>query len=216
VKLPAGVQGALAVGDPRAQILRAAAEAPTDCIVMGTHGRRGFERFVLGSVTEHVLRKAACPVLAVPPLPDERRPAGIFPSVLCAIDFAAASLHALDLARSLVAPRGRLVLIHSIQWPFRLGPSPKPREMEPLRARLEGDAEERLERVTVDQRDSVTIERHVAAGKPHAEILRCARDAGAALIVAGLHSHAVNDIALLGSTTRRVLHDAPCPVLTTR
>ena len=46
-------------------ILDAAAELKADLIVMGTHGRTGFRRLVLGSVTEEVLRQAPCPVLTV-------------------------------------------------------------------------------------------------------------------------------------------------------
>jgi nucleotide-binding universal stress UspA family protein len=46
-------------------ILDAAQEFNADLIVMGTHGRTGFRRLVLGSVTEEVLRKAPCPVLTV-------------------------------------------------------------------------------------------------------------------------------------------------------
>ncbi|TDA43593.1 universal stress protein, partial [Burkholderia pyrrocinia] len=41
-------------------------EAGADLIVMGTHGRRGFSRLVLGSVAERLLRRAACPVLMIP------------------------------------------------------------------------------------------------------------------------------------------------------
>ncbi|CAB3757793.1 universal stress protein [Paraburkholderia humisilvae] len=47
-------------------IQRAAQEYHADLIVMGTHGRRGFQRFVLGSVAERVVRGAPCPVLLVP------------------------------------------------------------------------------------------------------------------------------------------------------
>jgi nucleotide-binding universal stress UspA family protein len=53
--------------DDRPEILAAAATTGSDLIVMGTHGRSGFERLVLGSVTEKDLRKASCPVLTVPP-----------------------------------------------------------------------------------------------------------------------------------------------------
>ena len=49
------------------QILHQAKTGHADLIVMGTHGLGGFERLVLGSVTEKVLRKADCPVLTVPP-----------------------------------------------------------------------------------------------------------------------------------------------------
>ena len=52
-------------GDPVTQILRVARETNCDLIVMGTHGRTGLGRFVMGSVAEQVVRKALCPVLTV-------------------------------------------------------------------------------------------------------------------------------------------------------
>lgn len=51
--------------DPRDGILEIARDVNPDLIVMGTHGRRGFSRLVLGSVAEHVLRRAPCPVLVL-------------------------------------------------------------------------------------------------------------------------------------------------------
>jgi nucleotide-binding universal stress UspA family protein len=55
----------LGTGDPATEILRLAGETKCDLIVMGTHGRTGLTRLVLGSVAEEVLRQAPCPVLAV-------------------------------------------------------------------------------------------------------------------------------------------------------
>lgn len=51
--------------DPRDLILTTAAQIDADLIVMGTHGRRGISRLVLGSVAEDIVRRAPCPVLAV-------------------------------------------------------------------------------------------------------------------------------------------------------
>ena len=55
----------LEVGDPRDVIDRVAKEIGADLIVMGTHGRRGVRRMLLGSVAESVVRSAPCPVLTV-------------------------------------------------------------------------------------------------------------------------------------------------------
>ena len=55
------------VGKAADEILKQAAECGADLIVMGTHGHTGPERFLLGSVTERVLRHSKIPVLAVPP-----------------------------------------------------------------------------------------------------------------------------------------------------
>jgi nucleotide-binding universal stress UspA family protein len=56
----------LQIGKPSVEIVKAAAEWPADLIVIGSHGRRGIERAMLGSVAEAVLRHAPCPVLVVP------------------------------------------------------------------------------------------------------------------------------------------------------
>jgi len=58
-------------GDPAEKILHVAQEVPCDLIVMGTHGRTGLGRLLMGSVAEKVLRRAPCPVLTVKtPLPE--------------------------------------------------------------------------------------------------------------------------------------------------
>ena len=55
----------LTVGKPADEIVRAAKEWPADVIVIGSHGRTGIPRVVLGSVAESVVRHAACPILVV-------------------------------------------------------------------------------------------------------------------------------------------------------
>jgi nucleotide-binding universal stress UspA family protein len=56
-------------GDPAAAILRETAAKQVQLIIIGTHGRRGVTRFVMGSVAERVLREAPCAVLVVPATP---------------------------------------------------------------------------------------------------------------------------------------------------
>jgi nucleotide-binding universal stress UspA family protein len=59
------VERRLIEGDPAREIVRLAREAGCDLIVMGTHGRTGLGRLLMGSVAEAVVRKAPCPVLTV-------------------------------------------------------------------------------------------------------------------------------------------------------
>lgn len=54
------------IGNPKQEILTVASEWAADLIIMGTHGRTGFDHFISGSVSESVIRKASCPVLVVP------------------------------------------------------------------------------------------------------------------------------------------------------
>jgi nucleotide-binding universal stress UspA family protein len=67
-----GVKGELAVGeassldDVSTVVLNAAADFKADLLVMGTHGRRGFQRLILGSVAERCVRQATLPVLLIP------------------------------------------------------------------------------------------------------------------------------------------------------
>jgi universal stress protein A len=60
------VETKLLEGQPFHEIPRAAADWNAELIVVGTHGRRGFSRLLLGSVAERVLREAKCPVVVVP------------------------------------------------------------------------------------------------------------------------------------------------------
>jgi nucleotide-binding universal stress UspA family protein len=61
------VEPCVHTGDPGAAILEAADQHHAELIVMGTHGRRGFSRLLMGSVAEHVVRNAHCPVLTIKP-----------------------------------------------------------------------------------------------------------------------------------------------------
>ena len=65
-------------GDPAAEIIRLAGEVNADLIVIGTHGRSGLGRLLMGSVAEAVTREAPCPVVTVKaPLPADRAPAQV-------------------------------------------------------------------------------------------------------------------------------------------
>jgi nucleotide-binding universal stress UspA family protein len=72
------VERRLEEGDPATQILRVAQETNCDLIVMGSHGRTGLDRLLMGSVAEEVVRRASCAVLTVkapfPPAPPENDP----------------------------------------------------------------------------------------------------------------------------------------------
>ena len=85
---------------------------------MGTHGRGGFERVMLGSVAEQVLRRAPCPVLTVPKHlgPSHEVPAVTFRTIVCGLDFTPESAGALNFALSLgIEADGKVVVVHAIE-----------------------------------------------------------------------------------------------------
>ena len=115
----AGLQTDVVVdeGNPLGRILDHASSLRPDLIVMGTHGQSGFERLLLGSVAEKVIRKARCPVMTVPP-PAASTSTLPFKRLLCPLDFSDSSTAALQFAFSLAQEsNARLTLLHVFEWP---------------------------------------------------------------------------------------------------
>jgi nucleotide-binding universal stress UspA family protein len=212
----------IALGLPVHRILECASSLPADVIVMGTHGEGGFEHFVLGSVTEKVLRKARCPVLTVPPRArtTSRLP---FKHLLCAVDFSDASTAAVQWAISLAHESSASVtLLHVIEWPWHEPPPPAisqlPREqadaLMAFRRYTEQSATNRLESLLPQNIDSQQAETLLRNGKAWTEILDVANQEHSDLIVMGVRGRNPVDMTLFGSTANQVVRQASCPVLT--
>jgi nucleotide-binding universal stress UspA family protein len=202
-----------------AQILERARSWPADVVVMGTHGRGGFQRFFLGSVTEKVLRQAPCPVLTVPPPSVGLHPSGsiLFRRILCPVDFSAASDAAVRVALSLAQESGaELTLLHAVEWLVEEEPAIRVAgfDVPEFRQHLAHDAWERLRAlVPGEARDWCRPRQEVVGGRPWREILRVAQERMAELIVMGVRGRGAVDLALFGSTTHHVVRGAACPVL---
>jgi nucleotide-binding universal stress UspA family protein len=212
------------VGQPAASIVERAAKVSAGLIVMGTHGTGGFERLLLGSVTEKVLRKAKSPVLTVPPRAHSRSHLP-FRHLLCAVDFSDASLDAVRSALSLSEEsRASLTLLHVLEWPWDEPPSPSieelPREqgiaLAEFRRYSEASARMRLESLIPETSRASRITPTLRSGKPYVQILDVADEERADLIVIGVHGRNPVDLTLFGSTTNQIVRRATCPVLTFR
>jgi nucleotide-binding universal stress UspA family protein len=206
-------------GDPQSTIIDQAISKKADLIVMGTHGRRGFKRLLLGSVTEAVLREAPCPVLTVPQAPASVSEAVTFKRILCPIDFSPSALQALGFALDLARQAdGRVTLLHVVEWLAEEEPRASTHFSVPeYRRYMVEDAQERLRNLVADEsRIWVEIDDLVVFGRAHREILRSAETKPADLIVMGAQGRGGIGLALFGSTTQQVLRGAICPVLTVR
>ncbi len=199
------------------EILSAADEIQADLIVMGTHGISGFERLLLGSVTEKVLRKAKCPVLTVPrAVKPESVEAVTLKTIVCGVDFSESSGRALEYALSLAQEAGgRIVLVHSLEWL----PEPMPTvsrnfDIPEYRRQVEDDTRKDLEAlVPEDARAWCDPEFVLVHGKPYRGLLQVAGDKDADLIVLGTHGRGALDRAIFGSTADHVVREATAPVL---
>jgi len=205
----------LATGNVVRHILERAHTVSADLIVLGTHGRGGFEHLVLGSVTEKVLRKAPCPVLTVPPGADPV-PSAPFSSILCAVDFSEASAEAFKTARALARRGGsQLALLHVVEWPIAHVMSSD--SVGDLRRGLEAHAERELAAFVRQHAPSDgEATAVVRTGSSKKEILDFARAQSVDLIVVGITGRGAVDVAVLGSIAHAVIRGAQCPVLTVR
>jgi nucleotide-binding universal stress UspA family protein len=207
-------------GDPQVTIIDQAISTKADLIVMGTHGRRGFKRLFLGSVTEAILREAPCPVLTVPPHARTGVSEAVtFKRILCPIDFSPSSLQALGFAVDLARQAdGRVTLLHVIEWLAEEEPRASTHFNVPEYRRLMvDDAQERLRSVVAEEsRTWVEIDDVVAFGRAYREILRTAEMKPVDLIVMGAQGRGGIGLALFGSTTQQIVRGSTCPVLTVR
>jgi nucleotide-binding universal stress UspA family protein len=195
-----------------ANVILDLAEAQTvSLIVMGTHGLRGIERAMLGSVTDKVLRKAHCPVLAVrKPAHDLVTQAGVpdvirLQRILCCTDFSDQSEQALQHAVSLATEYGgELTLIHVLE--DLAGSADVENEI--------AKAVENLEKqLSPETRTNCKVKTLVRIGNPYQQILELALETRTDLVVMGVRGRNALDLAVFGSTTYRVVQLGPCPVL---
>jgi nucleotide-binding universal stress UspA family protein len=194
---------------------RALQERETDLIVLGTHGRTGLKKALLGSSAEEVFRQTTVPVLTIgPAVRSGAHSGGRFRCVLFATDFNAVSSVAAPYAVSLAQEnQARLVLLHVL-------PAPKPGKQPRPGGLSVAEAMHGLEDlVPPDAELWCRPEPKVEHGEPGAQILATAEWCGADLIVLGVRG--MDTLTGLATRLERaiaydVVAHAPCPVLTVR
>ncbi len=203
-------------GVPHRRILQYASALPADLIVLGTHGRSGVERMLMGSVAEKILRKAECPVLTVPP--KARDTSLPYKRLLCPVDFSPSSLLALRFATSMALEAdANLEILHVFEWPPDDEWLVKQVDTAEVRVQMEHTTRQRLDHLVSEEvRTWCEPETKLAYGKPYREILSLAEHDHTDLIVIGVRGRNPLDIMLFGSTTDQVVRQATCPVLTLR
>jgi nucleotide-binding universal stress UspA family protein len=188
-----------------------------DLIVVGTHGRSGVRKLVLGSSAESIFRAAPCPVLTVGPhVSPERLRDGKFQHVLFATDFLSGSLHAWPYAVWLAEKdRARLTLLHALELPPPLtepnaGPAFTFEE-------IAAQSRHRLVHLMAATGLNCEVDTMVRGGHPARVVLDVATERKSSIIVMGVHrsrSRLVPHVPW--STADAVACHADCPVLTVR
>lgn len=184
-----------------------------DLAVLGTHGRSGVARVLLGSVTEKVVRHAPCSVFAARP----RSEATSFARVLCPIDFSDSSRLAMERAAELAASAGGgITLLHVVELPISYSG-------ELFTADVITDLEKRSARALEDwaaglsSKVSVPVTTEIRFGSPGMQILAVLdRDPAFDLVVVGSHGRTGLARAVIGSVAEQVTRHAACPVFVAR
>lgn len=178
--------------DPVDAILATAERIDAELIVMGTHGRSGVNRLMLGSVTENVLRRTERPVLTTRLAKDLAPEPKV---VLVPTDMGAASRRATLLAlRHANLFDSNIVLLHVIAE----GEAPRPGAWEEFLASTGAGA---------------SLERRVERGDVAERVLHTADEIGADLVVVGIEHKRFRDTTVLGSDVVKIIRHADVPVL---
>ncbi len=198
--------------DPRTALVQATRDDRADLLVVGSHGRTGISRLLLGSVAGHVVVHAPCSVLVVK---STRRPAEGRPMrVLIGVDDAPGSQDVVTFVRGLVwPPDTRFHLLSAVAMPnsrFLAGNSIAERAARE-EARIQQELVSRYERQLADA--GFAVEAEVPEGDPRVELEHAARRIGADLLVVGSHGRSGLSRMMLGSVAGHLTGHAPCSVL---
>ena len=198
-------------------LLTYASRANADVIVMGTHGRRGVRRMLLGSVAEEVVRQSLCPVLTV-----GRRDGAVSPPdverMLVPVDFSQHAGEALREARVLASLlEAELHLLHvveEVEYPsfYDVGGTVSLYESKPDIEEQAREAMQQLYRSIGGP--AVGIHLAVRPGRAPQRIARYAEEEDIDMIVVATHGRTGIDRYMLGSVTEKLIRTAPCPVFT--
>jgi nucleotide-binding universal stress UspA family protein len=208
-------------GEPWREILAAANDMPADLVVLGTHGRSGFEHLFLGSVTEKLIPRLPCPVLTVGREEGRSWEApGLVTRILCATDFSSMSAEALRFSLTLArADHAEVTLLNVIEDVPAMGEPTyfSVPELEPLRKEHERLAAERLRKAIAEVTEpGSTILPRTVVGRAYKEILRIAVEVRADAIVLGAQGHGPLEHLIFGSNALHVVRRASCPVFIVR
>lgn len=186
-----------------------------DLVVMGTHGRRGTSRLLMGSVAEDVVRTAPCPVLTV------REGTTVAPGqairrIMVPIDFSGPSQLALDHAKELAMTYGAeihlLHVVEEVALPGAYG-------MEPISfvvPEIIQSTEKALAEMVEEEIGYEHVRVESVAGYPATTILDYIDEHAIDLVAIATHGRTGLDRLLLGSVAEKVVRRAACPVFTVK
>ena len=195
------------LGSPREALPQLAAQEKVDLIVMSSHGRSGFARWLLGSVAESVLRQSPCPLLLV--RPEAAPTTAEFKNILVPVDGSEISQAVLQQMPALLAasPGARITVLRASGLSFQdHAQVVDPAALEQFMQHLETE-------IASLQVEGYEMQYRVVDGEASDAILTLAEELGSDLIAMSTHGRSGLKRFFLGSVTEKVARRAACPVL---
>jgi nucleotide-binding universal stress UspA family protein len=208
-------------GAPAKTIVEIASKGRYDLVVMGTHGRTGLDRALLGSVAEKVVRCAPCPVLCLRGAAELRDPVR---KILVPVDYSEGSAHALECATSIAEWLGaELEVVHVWDRPAYVSTEVLVRmpegSLRPLGELIRLNAEAEMatflaNHLRRNEGSTVLPPHYLISGEPAASLVAELERGRHDLVVVGTHGRTGLKHLLLGSVADKLVRFAPVPVLT--
>ena len=196
------------IGDVYDEIKTSIEFEKPELVVMGTHGRRGVERWFMGSTTEKLLRHSPVPLLTISASGEKLVDASHFRRILVTTDFSAGTPDALAHAFSVAQENdAHITLLHVVQ-DVAADISGKYRD-----SLIRGVERQLQELIPAEAKNWCEVNTRVETGMPYRIILRMLEDEKFDLLVMNIHGKGMLDRALVGSTAERVVRAASCPVM---
>jgi nucleotide-binding universal stress UspA family protein len=207
-KLNVPFRSEVVIGSTDAEIHKALKKSNSDFVIMGTHGRKGLERWILGSEADRMIRSCPVPLLTLGAAKGTRSSPPAIRSILVTTDFSEGTADALKYAFSLAQEcQARLTLLHVVdQVTVESSVKSSLPTIDAIRGQLE-------KVIPDDVRPWCDVKTRVEVGMPYRTILAIQKSEKADLLVMNVHGKSLIDRALLGSTAERVVRAAVCPVL---
>jgi nucleotide-binding universal stress UspA family protein len=200
-------------GKPFLEIIQVAKEKDVDLMAIGTHGRAGVDRVILGSVAERVVRDAHCPVMVV----KSEKYVG-FKKIIVPIDFSDYSRLALEYAAATArAHKSKLTILHiyeeSFVKPYVNAANSEEEANEIIKAIEQVNESKYDEFLKTINLSGVEYEKLLKKGIPETEIAEIAMEQQANLIVMGTHGRSGIKHILIGSTAEEVVRTVHCDIV---
>ncbi len=210
----------ITIGTTTEEISRLADEHLADLVITATHGRSGLKRFFLGSVTERLMRSLPCPLLVIrgaqQGIQETSKKKFPFKKILVGCDFSSDAEYALDYSISIAQEfQSELHLVHVVEPSgykdlFKLPAEPGER----FKKELYDMIQDKLKTLVPQEAlHWISLHTKLLVGKPYEELVRYATLNDMDLIAMGTRGRGMVEEILVGSTTDRVIRQAPCPVL---